>query len=457
MPDRVIADLIVVVHLLFVAFVVAGGILVLRAASARLAAPAGGRLGRVRRILGDDLPADAAGEPLPAAGGPRRLRRRLRRAIPDARAVPRGTHAAASGLAGRGRRRRQCDRLRARCSCARAGDALPSPSLRAPPRRPRAPPHDDALPRHRPALRHRDPADAPRCAPRWRRRRWATTSTARTRPSTSCRRASRRCSARRPRCSCRSGTMANQVALQGAHAAGRRRDRQPREPRGVARGRRAAANAGVQFTEVGHGGLFTCRRLRWPRSSRAGHAIFPPTTLVEIENTHNRGGGARRAAGRTSTRICAAARERGIASYLDGARLWNAAVASGATPSALAAPFDLVGVALSKGLGAPVGSRARGPARATSTARQRYRRMLGGAMRQSGIVAAAGIYAPDHHVARLADDHANARLIGDRLAQCPRRPARPRDRRNQHRRVPARRRRAGRRDAWSRGRASAAC
>jgi threonine aldolase len=115
-------------------------------------------------------------------------------------------------------------------------------------------------------------------------------------------------------------------------------------------------------------------------------------------------------------RIGAAAREHGVASYLDGARLLNAAVARGDEPAALAAPFDLVSIALSKGLGCPVGSVLAGT-RADIAALVRYRRMLGGAMRQSGVLAAAGVHALAHHVERLADDHANARLIGERLAQ----------------------------------------
>ena len=114
-------------------------------------------------------------------------------------------------------------------------------------------------------------------------------------------------------------------------------------------------------------------------------------------------------------RIGAAAREHGVASYLDGARLLNAAVARGDDPAALAAPFDLVSLALSKGLGCPVGSVLAGT-RDDVAALVRYRRMLGGAMRQAGVLAAAGLHALEHHVDRLADDHANARLIGERLA-----------------------------------------
>jgi len=175
----------------------------------------------------------------------------------------------------------------------------------------------------------------------------------------------------------------------------------------------AAAVGGVQFTEVGAGGLFTAEEFLAARNPR-DHLLYPPTTLVEVEDTQNRNGGLvwDRA---ELERIGAAARAHGVASYLDGARLLNAAVARGDDPAALAAPFDLVSIALSKGLGCPVGSLLAGT-RADIAALVRYRRMLGGAMRQSGVLAAAGIHALAHHVERLADDHANARLIGERLA-----------------------------------------
>ncbi|HKJ55719.1 MAG TPA: beta-eliminating lyase-related protein, partial [Nitriliruptoraceae bacterium] len=101
--------------------------------------------------------------------------------------------------------------------------------------------------------------------------------------------------------------------------------------------------------------------------------------------------------------------------FLDGARLFNAAVATSSTPATLAAPFDLAWVALSKGLGAPSGSVLAG-SQATIDRALRHRRMLGGAMRQAGFLAAAGLYALDHNVDRLADDHANARQMGARLA-----------------------------------------
>jgi threonine aldolase len=209
------------------------------------------------------------------------------------------------------------------------------------------------------------------------------------------------------------GTMANQLAL--------KLFTQPGDDVLVSRESHAvwhetgagAANAGVQFTEIGAAGTFTADELAAAANPR-GHMLYPPTTLVQVEDTHNRMGGVvwdREAL----EEVGAAARERGIATYLDGARLLNAAVARGDDPAALAAPFDLVSIALSKGLGCPVGSVLAGT-REHVAGLQRYRRMLGGAMRQSGVVAAAGIFALERNVDRLAEDHANARLLGERLA-----------------------------------------
>ena len=213
------------------------------------------------------------------------------------------------------------------------------------------------------------------------------------------------------------GTMANQVALRVLTRPGddvivsRESHAVWHETGG------AAANAGVQFTEIGDQGVFTVHQFLAARKPR-GHPIYPPTTLVEIENTHNRAGGVVFPQDETE-RICAAAREHRLATYLDGARLWNAALASGRSLDALAAPFDLVSVALSKGLGAPGGSLLAG-ARDLVAHAVRYRRMSGGAMRQVGIFAAAGLYALDHNVERLAEDHANARRLAERLAESSR-------------------------------------
>ncbi len=175
----------------------------------------------------------------------------------------------------------------------------------------------------------------------------------------------------------------------------------------------AAANSGVQFTVVGRGGLFTAAEFRAACKPR-GHIIFPPTTLVTVENTHNRGGGVVFPQPEADA-ICAAARALGVATYLDGARLFNTSIASGRSLTELAAPFDIVSVALSKGLGCPVGSVIAGSAD-DMVRGVRVRRMFGGAMRQSGILAAAGVYALENNLERLGEDHANARIIGEYVA-----------------------------------------
>lgn len=174
-----------------------------------------------------------------------------------------------------------------------------------------------------------------------------------------------------------------------------------------------AANSGVQFTTVGSEGLFMADQFRAAVKPHL-HMLFPPTTMVAVENTHNRCGGLVFPQ-QDADAICAAARTAGIRSYLDGARLFNAAAASGSSPSELAAPFDLVSVALSKGLGCPVGSVIAGSKNDMERV-VRIRRMFGGAMRQAGILAAAGLYALDHNIGRLGQDHANARLIAERIS-----------------------------------------
>jgi len=214
-----------------------------------------------------------------------------------------------------------------------------------------------------------------------------------------------------------SGTMANQVALRVLT--------RPGDDVIVSRESHAvwhetggsAANAGVQFTEIGARGVYNVEDFLAARKPR-GHAIYPPTTLLEIENTHNRSGGIVFPQDE-AVRLCAAADDHDVATFLDGARLWNAAVASGRSEAQLAAPFDLVAVALSKGLGAPGGSLLAGSRELIERA-VRYRRMFGGAMRQVGLYAAAGLHALDHHRTRLVEDHANARRIATVLAQHPR-------------------------------------
>jgi threonine aldolase len=210
------------------------------------------------------------------------------------------------------------------------------------------------------------------------------------------------------------GTMANQVALRVATRPGddvivARESHAMWHEAGA-----AGANAGIQFTELGSMGIYRVDEFRSAIKPR-GHMIYPPTTMVQVEDTHNRAGGVV-FPHEEAVAICDLARTSSITSYLDGARLFNAALAGGRNPAQVAGPFDLVSVSLSKGLGAPGGSVMAGT-RPTIDAAVRFRRMSGGAMRQVGIFAAAGIHALEHNLDRLVDDHANARLLGERLAQ----------------------------------------
>ena len=177
-----------------------------------------------------------------------------------------------------------------------------------------------------------------------------------------------------------------------------------------------SATSGVQINEIGSGsGRFSVEDLLGARKPVA--AMYPPSTVVSVENTHNRAGGIVIGVEEGSA-IADAARAHGLQTFLDGARLWNAAIALGVAPADLSSPFDVVAVSFSKGLGAPGGSMLAG-SRAFIDAALRYRRMAGGAMRQVGIFAAAAEYALDHHLDRLGDDHANARLLAERLAASP--------------------------------------
>ncbi len=166
-----------------------------------------------------------------------------------------------------------------------------------------------------------------------------------------------------------------------------------------------AAWAGVQFVEVGRGGLFRADELSALVKPLAYY--LPRPRLVAIENTHNRAGG-RVFPQADVLAIAAVARAASLALHLDGARLWNAAIASGTAERELAAPFDTVSVCFSKGLGAPAGSALCG-SRALIEDARRFRKMLGGGMRQVGVLAAGALHALTHHHDRLAQDHAHAK------------------------------------------------
>lgn len=144
---------------------------------------------------------------------------------------------------------------------------------------------------------------------------------------------------------------------------------------------------------------------------------LPRTRLVCLENTHNRGGGKIYPLEKIAA-IEQWARKNELKMHLDGARLWNASVATGTPMPTWAKHFDSVSVCFSKGLGAPVGSALCGPTEFIKKAR-RIRKMFGGGMRQAGILAAGAMYAVEHHVTRLAEDHANAQRLAKRLCAIP--------------------------------------
>jgi len=144
---------------------------------------------------------------------------------------------------------------------------------------------------------------------------------------------------------------------------------------------------------------------------------FPTSRLLAIENTQNRGGGTIWSLDRIES-VTAEARRHGLRCHLDGARIWNACAATGLTPRDYAQHFDTVSACFSKGLGCPAGSIVCGDAETIARA-SRARKLLGGTMRQSGMLAAAALYAIDHHRERLVEDHAHARMLAEAAAACP--------------------------------------
>jgi threonine aldolase len=177
-----------------------------------------------------------------------------------------------------------------------------------------------------------------------------------------------------------------------------------------------AALWGVQIRLVATpDGLLTPELVRGAVRPASPHV--PRASALAVENTHNAAGG--RVLGRDALDgVVRAARAAGLAVHVDGARLWNAAVAAGVPPARLARGADTVMVSVSKGLGCPVGSCLGFPRELRPRAWE-IRKRLGGGMRQSGILAAAALYALDHNLGRIADDHHNARRLGELLADSP--------------------------------------
>jgi threonine aldolase len=178
-----------------------------------------------------------------------------------------------------------------------------------------------------------------------------------------------------------------------------------------------AALAGVMMCGLeGPRGMFTAAQVRAAINSPSWrHA--PRSRLLEVENTTNFGGGAVWPIEEIRA-VTEVAKEHGLACHMDGARLMNAVVASGTSAATYAAPFDSLWLDFSKGLGAPVGAVLAGSKDFVHEA-WRVKQQIGGAMRQAGIIAAACLYALDHHVERLAEDHENARLLAEGLAEIP--------------------------------------
>jgi threonine aldolase len=211
-----------------------------------------------------------------------------------------------------------------------------------------------------------------------------------------------------------SGTMANQIAIRAQTHHGdeiiMERTSHPFNSEAGA----LAALAGVQVNLIdGQHGIMDVEQIRAVvRTPNVHHA---PTALICLENTHNRGGGSIWPLDNIRA-IREFARSVSVPTHLDGARLLNACVATGLTPKDYAQYFDSCTLCLSKGLGAPVGSLVMGSKEFIATA-HRFRKQFGGGMRQAGILAAAGIYALEHNVARLAEDHLNAKRLARGIAE----------------------------------------
>jgi threonine aldolase len=177
-----------------------------------------------------------------------------------------------------------------------------------------------------------------------------------------------------------------------------------------------AALSGVMTRPLdGVRGIFTAEQVKAAIRKRGRHD--PASRLLSVENTSNLGGGTVWPIERIRD-VTAVAKDAGLGTHLDGARLMNAVVASRIAARDYAAPFDSAWICLTKGLAAPVGAVLAGSADFIDRA-WRFKHQFGGAMRQAGIIAAAGIYALENHVERLAEDHANARHFAELIAEIP--------------------------------------
>ena len=285
----------------------------------------------------------------------------------------------------------------------------------------------------------RRPGRRRRCGRSWPRPRSATSSTSATRPSTCSASGWRSCSASRPPSSCprarcatrsASGCTSGRAATRPTCTRSRTRSRPraaapPRSPgRCCARSR---ASAGCSTADT------LAAAMRPP-----GDRYHPRSRLVSVEQTTNLAGGHVWPLAQLRE-VVEVAKANGLRLHMDGARLMNAVVASGVPTTEWTQGFDTAWIDFSKGLGAPMGAVLAGSAEMIDEA-WRYKQMMGGALRQAGIVAAGALWALEHHVERLAQDHAHARVLAEGLAGVAGRRDRPRLGRHQHRRLPGRRR-----------------
>ncbi len=205
-----------------------------------------------------------------------------------------------------------------------------------------------------------------------------------------------------------SGTMANQLSIKSHTQPGDEVITEASSHPYNFEGGAGAALSGIQFQCLrGVRGVLEPSQIE--EAIRPADHHFPVTRLICVENTHNRGGGSIYPLEKL-IEIYRLAQSRGLLVHLDGARLWNASVATGIKPYEYAQYADSVSVCLSKGLGAPIGSMVAG-SKSFIDRVHRFRKMFGGGMRQAVIVAAAGIYALERHLERLAEDHQNARRL----------------------------------------------
>jgi len=218
-----------------------------------------------------------------------------------------------------------------------------------------------------------------------------------------------------------SGTMSNQIAFRVHTEPGDMAIMDAAAHMIINEGGGGAAHSGVTVWRVhGRGGVFGPEEL--DQAIEVPHPFNPPNhapraRLVCVEQTHNQGGGILWPLEALRS-VATAAHDRGLATHMDGARLWHASAASGVPERTYAEPFDTVSVCFSKGLGAPVGSALAGSRELMARAR-RFKQMFGGGFRQAGIIAAGALYALEHHRARLGEDVGRARWFAEALRELP--------------------------------------